>query len=160
LARNPYTAGLAIVVKVVAGKVLLKGEVPNAFERAHATTLAASIEGARDVDNEIRVLNPKSGYVYHSFFYPYGPYAEGWYAMPARPIGPDSRIAQSIRAHLAWNPSVDSSRIGVGVESAKATLTGRVDSYRERIAAAESAYEAGALTVDNQLQVSAPPNAQ
>jgi len=160
ISRNPYTRGLAILVKVVAGKVLLGGEVPSAFQRAHATTLAASIEGVRDVDNEISVLNPKSGYVYHSFFYPYGPYADGWYAMPAQPIGPDSRIAEAVRTHLEWNPLVDSKSIDVRVESAKATLTGHVASSRERIAAAESAYEGGALVVDNQLQVSDAPKPQ
>jgi osmotically-inducible protein OsmY len=55
---------------------------------------------------------------------------------------------------------VDAKNIDVRVESAKATLTGNIGSYRERIAAAESAYDAGALAVDNQLQVAKAPKRQ
>ncbi|HVY25726.1 MAG TPA: BON domain-containing protein [Polyangiaceae bacterium] len=153
LSRNPYTHGLPIIVAVRAGTVTLRGTVDTAFERAEATTIAASIEGARDIDNQIGVVDSSTGYVYHSFFYPYGPYAEGWYALPTRALEPDPRLREAVVARLESDPFVDAKAIRVTVTAARATLTGEVRSYRERMAATESAYEAGALAVDNQLQV-------
>jgi len=43
--------------------------------------------------------------------------------------------------------------VQVAVSNGKVTLTGTVHSYRERQAAAENAFEAGAVAVDNELKV-------
>lgn len=158
LSRNPYTTGLSIRVEVSGGKVTLRGSVKSAFTRAQATTMAAGVEGVRDVDNEVVATDDTSGYVYHSFLYPYGPYAEGWYALPTRAVGTDSRIAKALLARLEWDPFVDSQNIHVKVDAAKATLSGQVVSYRQRIAASEDAYESGALFVENRLEIARRPS--
>jgi osmotically-inducible protein OsmY len=52
-----------------------------------------------------------------------------------------------------WSPFVDGYQVNVEVENGIATLEGKVDTYRELNAANESAYEGGAVWVDNELNV-------
>jgi osmotically-inducible protein OsmY len=54
---------------------------------------------------------------------------------------------------LFWSPFVDSDDVTVSVEAGVATLTGSVDSLGEYNAARENAFEGGAITVINKLEL-------
>jgi osmotically-inducible protein OsmY len=150
---DPYTDLFNIEVKAADGKVTLNGNVSTAFERAQATNVASSIEGVIDIDNHLTVAHPERGYVYHPFYYPYGPYWQTWLFTPTSRIGSDAEIESNVRQHLDWSPFVDSSVVTVEVVQGRATLKGRVGSQSQRIAATVSAYEGGAVFVDNQLTI-------
>jgi osmotically-inducible protein OsmY len=150
---SPYTATRSIVASARRGKVTLRGDVDTAFERAEASRVVSSIEGAIDIDNELSVEQPQTAYVYHPFYAPYDAYwGTGIYA-PKEAWAPDDRIAQAIRHHLEWNPFVDSSEVTVEVKRGSAILSGHVGSRSQRIMASETAYESGAIDVDNRLAI-------
>ena len=70
---------------------------------------------------------------------------------------PDSEIAQGIRDELWWSPFVDANGIDVDVSNGTATLSGTVDTFGALLAAVESAYEAGAESVESNIRVTAEP---
>ena len=69
------------------------------------------------------------------------------------PLKSDSEIVSEIESELWWSPFVDSDQVEVSVDNGVATLTGSVDSWAERNAATDNAYEGGATLVDNDLVV-------
>ena len=48
----------------------------------------------------------------------------------------DLTIKQDVEAELQWEPSVNAAAIGVAVKDGTVTLTGRVPTYMEKMAAA------------------------
>ena len=65
----------------------------------------------------------------------------------------DWKIRQDIENELWWSPFVDQDNISVSVEDGVATLTGEVDTLRDRRIATQNAYEGGARRVRNRLKV-------
>jgi osmotically-inducible protein OsmY len=66
----------------------------------------------------------------------------------------DHEIQKSVEAELCWVPEVDEAGIGVAVENGSVTLSGDVDTYRERIAAVKAAMRVrGVTTVADDLRV-------
>ena len=51
----------------------------------------------------------------------------------------DLTIKQDVEAELQWEPSVNAAAIGVAVKEGAVTLTGRVPTYLEKMAAARAA---------------------
>jgi osmotically-inducible protein OsmY len=51
----------------------------------------------------------------------------------------DAQLKQDVIAELAWEPSVNASKIGVEVEGGIVTLAGHVDSYTEKVHAERAA---------------------
>jgi osmotically-inducible protein OsmY len=142
------TRGLGISVRVQAGKVTLGGQVESASQRRHATRLIASIEGVRDVDDLLRVARPGP---------PHPLYRGGSNRQPLPPstalLGSNDETAATIRRRLNTNPFVGGAAISVEVFGGIPTLNGTVQSTSQRMAATRSAYEAGAIFVDNRLLV-------
>jgi osmotically-inducible protein OsmY len=69
----------------------------------------------------------------------------------------DWDIRQQVEAELNFEPSVDASAIGVAVKDGIVTLTGRVNSYWEKVAAEEAAARvSGVKAVANELEVRLP----
>jgi osmotically-inducible protein OsmY len=153
LAVHPSTDRYAIKVMVSNGKVVLRGEVDTYLHGAEAENLAMSMVGVRTVVNELEVFNLRSAYVYNPYMYPYHPLTVTPTLAPAAPVRSDAEILQDIRDDMFWIPFVDAGDIEVSVDNGRATLTGAVDTWRERAAAAGSAFESGAIAVDNQLTV-------
>ncbi|MGN6326028.1 BON domain-containing protein [Pseudolysinimonas sp.] len=58
----------------------------------------------------------------------------------------DEQIQEDVLAELRWTPDVDAAGIGVAVEDGTVTLTGQVDSYIERVAAAQAALRVRGVT--------------
>lgn len=153
VADNPLLQAGDIKVKVKDGAATLSGEVATNFASAEAVDVAGSLEGVRSVTNQLVVTAPELPFVWQAHVFPFGPYVAGWSYVAPAPTGSDDAIARRIKRELKWSPYVDESQVHVTVHDGKATLTGTVDSYRERQAAAEGALEGGAIRVENQLKV-------
>jgi osmotically-inducible protein OsmY len=66
----------------------------------------------------------------------------------------DLTIKQEVEAELQWEPSVNAAEIGVAVKDGIVTLTGRVPTYAEKMAAARAATRvAGVKAVANDIEV-------
>lgn len=150
---DPLLESSHVQVKVQEGNVTLMGTVPSNFGSAEVVDVASSLEGVRSVDNRLAVTSPELPFVWQPHVFPYGPYVAGWSYVAPKTAQSDQTIAQSIQRQLTWSPYVDQEQVHVTVHDGKATLTGTVDSYRERQAATEGALEGGATHVDNQLKV-------
>lgn len=132
--RDPYLYREAIDVDVTNGHVALTGSVDSAFEASRATDLAASARGAVHVDADLALFDR-------------GP----------SPLD-DWGIERDIRSEMIWSPFVDADEVDVNVTEGAAILTGRVDTWAERRAAAENAREGGAAKVINRLTVNYGPD--
>ena len=65
----------------------------------------------------------------------------------------DWEIMRDIKYELRWSPFVDEDNVSSDVMDGVDTLTGDVDTLRERHIATENAYEGGARQVRNRLNV-------
>ena len=153
LMLDPYIERYDITVSVVDGEAHLYGDVDSTFEKTLADDVAARQEGVVEVKNFLTVNDPDAA--------PYNPYTDygypydyDWYAPPnVTASKTDKAIAEDIRSELFWSPFVDRDDVNVSVDNGVATLTGTVDSWSEREAAMENAWEGGATAVDNDLIV-------
>ena len=69
----------------------------------------------------------------------------------------DLELKKSVEAELNWEPSVNAAEIGVAVKDGVVTLTGRVGSYWEKVAAENAAARvAGVRAVANELEIHLP----
>lgn len=154
LLRDPYVDRYRISVSVMNGVVYLYGEVDSKYEKGLADDLASRQKGVRGVKNFLRVrgivrvtYNP---YVDDWNIHHYDWYGTSGSSAPARS---DWEIEREIRDELFWSPFVDANEVKVAVDGGVATLTGTVDTWYEREAAAENALEGGAVFVENELAV-------
>lgn len=147
LGSNAYTRGLPISVAVTARKAIITGKVRTAFERRQATKLVASIEGVRDVDNDIEVGR------FEAPHRALAPVTTSSVEAPSTPARGDQEVASAIERRLHANPLVDGSTIAVEVLRGIATLNGTVASTSARMATTLNAYEGGASFVDNRIRV-------
>jgi osmotically-inducible protein OsmY len=146
LQKNPYTEAYEIRVEARDGDVSLSGAVETQFEKAEAERVAASVAGVTRVANWLRVRYTD---VEWEPYYDYGaPTLD-----TLRPARSDTEVQEAIESQLRWSPFVDAEQVEVEVSGGVATLSGEVDSWRERRVAQENAYEGGALSVVNDLRV-------
>jgi osmotically-inducible protein OsmY len=154
LAANPFVEGSQIEVGVADGIVDLSGRVDTWFERAVADDLAADVRGVRRIDNDLSVIRRSERAAYDPFVDEWSLYDYDWYdPVPSTLWRRDSAIAREIRDELWWSPFIDQDSVKVSVSNGVATLTGTVDSWSQRRAATENAFEGGAVGVDNRLTV-------
>lgn len=154
LRRDPYLTQRSIRVSAVNGKVYLLGDVDSYFERAQAEDAVARVVGVVEVDNQLDVAYDGRDYGILDRYddepleSPYG------FDHPSvRPSKSDSAIEAAIEAELFWSPFVNEDSIEVEVIDGEATLSGTVESWHERMAATENAFEGGASEVVNQLKI-------
>jgi osmotically-inducible protein OsmY len=162
LERDTFIGEYDVVVDVRSGVAELYGKVNTYFEKMRAEDVASSIAGIYYVNNNIGVNRDWSRYHYR----PYmdldnfsGEDYEWYHFTPPASQKSDWQIQKDIRDELWWSPFVEETRINVSVENGKATLTGTVHSRMEYDAATENALDAGAVEVDNRLEISSllPP---
>jgi len=153
LGRDPYVERYEIFVSVVDGEVYLTGDVDSTFEKSRADDIAARQIGVEDVNNFLTVNDP-TGAVYDPYTDEWYLYDYDWYVTTDRTTAKsDWEIETDIENELFWSPFVDSDEVNVEVDAGVAHLTGTVDTWAERRAAAENAIEGGAVAVDNDLAV-------
>jgi osmotically-inducible protein OsmY len=155
LARNPITERYAIQLAAEQGVLTLRGSVDHYFEKVEAQNVAESVRGVVEVDNQLDVRNTPHAFVYDPYLYPYYPQpSDSWsHYIPTAPVRADAQIRAAIETELTWSPHVNPDAITVSVISGRATLTGTVESWRERQAATDNAFEGGAIAVINRLGV-------
>jgi osmotically-inducible protein OsmY len=154
LQRDPFVESYEITVDVINGVANLYGSVDTYFEKSQADDVTSKVKGVIMVDNNLKVREDYDPYVYDpyvddSYFYNY----DGYPDRPRFPANSDFRIEQDIQDELFWSPFVDAGDVNVTVVQGEATLTGTVNSWSEYNAAANNAYEGGAVYVDNELTV-------
>jgi osmotically-inducible protein OsmY len=128
LLLDPFVDRFDIGISVYNGRAYLSGTVDRSFDKWHAESVAAGVEGVVDVANNLMVLRTP---VHRS----------------------DFQIELDIEDELRWSPFVDADEVNVDVTDGVATLTGTVDTWNERAWAAENAREGGADSVNNELKV-------
>lgn len=131
LAANPQTNNFEIDVDTMNGRVRLSGLVETDAERQEAERLAASTEGVRSVDNQLKLGDLSVDETV----------SDGW-------------ILTKIKTQLAADPEVSAFNIDVDVLDGEVTLSGLVTADRardeaERIAKATD----GVTAVKNRIQV-------
>ncbi len=73
----------------------------------------------------------------------------------------DLELKKSVESELNWEPSVDPAEIGVAAKDGIVTLTGRIPSYWEKVAAERAAMRVGGVkAVVNQLEVRLPSSSE
>ncbi|OON69966.1 BON domain-containing protein [Hymenobacter sp. CRA2] len=151
LLRDPYLQRFALEVVACNGQVRLYGTVDSHYEKQRATEVAASLRGVVAVDNGLTVpaWPTAGGSDYYACYLAYDP------AAPASDL-PNATLQQRIEQQLAWTPLLATQPITVAVRRGQATLTGTVDTWLDRQAAALCAHEGGAGSVRNLLRVRAP----
>ena len=145
---DPYLNDNLFDITVFEVTVYLDGAVDNFFEKRLSEDIASSIEGVENVKNRLTVDDN----------YPIGYYGN-WItdddsAVPVGSPKSDEKIKKDIKEQYIWSPFVNVDEVVVNVNNGQATLTGTVDSYEEYRYAEKNAYQAGAVFVDNNLDVS------
>jgi osmotically-inducible protein OsmY len=155
-ARNATVERFEVDVIADDGVVYLRGNVDNQYERNRAEDIVSDVKGVVEVINNLQVYNETA--VPYNYYYPYewntyfpSPYVypDNYYRYPMT----DNQIRDNIEDELWWSPQVNEYQIEVSVESGVATLTGTVDSWQEKNAAVENAYEGGADAVVDRLRI-------
>ena len=73
----------------------------------------------------------------------------------------DLELKKSVESELDWEPSVNPAEIGVAAKDGIVTLTGRIPSYWEKVAAERAAMRVGGVkAVVNQLEVRLPSSSE
>lgn len=73
----------------------------------------------------------------------------------------DAQIRTDIAAELEWNASLDGRDIGIAVKDGIVTLTGKVSSYMERLAAEDAVRRViGVRAVANDVEIALPYNSR
>ncbi|MFW6303565.1 MAG: BON domain-containing protein [Candidatus Sumerlaeota bacterium] len=158
LLNDPYVALYEVDVTVIDGEVFLYGTVDSAFEKAQADDVAASVRGVLDVNNYLVVRDEA--------FTGYDPYSDEWYPYDYRwysDLTPttaksDWQLRRDIADLLYWSPYVDRDKIEIQVDDGIVTLEGEVETWTERLEAREKALNAGAVVVNNNIEVEYGPD--
>jgi len=152
--RDPYVESYEITVEVTNGVTDLYGIVDNYLEKSQAEDVASRVKGVIMVDNNLVVQEEYVLFTYEPYAGDLYPYTYEWYwPEPRYSTKRDKEIKADIEDELWWSPFVEREDVEVTVDNGVATLTGTVDSWWEYDAAADNAYEGGAVYVDNDLIV-------
>ncbi len=156
LLRDPVVSNFEIQVKARNGLLSLTGTVDSIYEKALADDIASRANGVVGVRNNLTVVNPML--IHHDLgFDPYWAsvpsyaYSKG-YRLHYYPPGPslsDAALKDIIEKKIMWSPWLALDDITVTVSNGAVTLSGHAGSVFEIRKAADYAYEAGALQVDN-----------
>jgi len=118
-------------VSVMDGKVELTGHVQNMPEKIAAERSVHEIDGVMEVENRLQIHFPTG------------------FALPN-----DTELRIKVENILSWNQDLRSDHIEVHCKNSVVTLSGKVDSYREKHLAPRLIEAlAGILEVKNQLKV-------
>jgi osmotically-inducible protein OsmY len=129
-----YVDRYDISVAVNYGEVNLYGTVDSLAEKLRAGEIASRVRGVLNVDNYLRSEGTTPYY-----------------------LKSDWELEQDIENQFFWSPFIDADEDGVSVEDGVATLTGKVETWSEGMAAQENAFQGGAKEVRNKLEVQFGP---
>lgn len=155
LLRDPIVEKWEIEVKANNGVVYLNGVVDSRFEKMQAEEIASKTLGVMAIENNLDVYDENDYYYYdyvgwNNAFPPYHVDVNDNYIS-------DYEVKKNIESQLWWSPYVNEDEIKVSVNNREATLTGEVDTHREKLYAEINAVEGGAIKVENNLVVDYTP---
>lgn len=150
LMANDELAKQGIRLTVHGGRARLMGDVDSAEQYWRADEIVANTRGVGAIDNELTIRGAKPHFGSQAYMSPP-------LLLPPIPenedvIG-DRALRDAVESRFYWSPFVDASDIDVEADDGIVTLTGTVNSTQEYGAAAENAFEAGALVVHNDLTI-------
>ena len=131
---------------VLNGKLYLDGNIDNPYDKVLAGMVASRIPGVIDISNNLKVQHYYNKY---SNFY----YKNDYPVIEEPNFLPDDKIKYNIERELWRSPFIDEKDVNVSVKDGHVTLTGTVETQREKAAAEKNAFEGGAYTVDNKIVV-------
>ncbi|HJL17982.1 MAG TPA: BON domain-containing protein [Sandaracinaceae bacterium LLY-WYZ-13_1] len=135
MARNPYLERAELTVGVNDRRVRLSGVVDSAFEREEAVRVARSVGGVGSVVDDVRALDDD------------------------REVVADWVLEANVEEQLYWDPRVEAHGITVAAEDGRVRLSGVAADWTAYLHAIEGAYDAGAASVDADLQLRRGPPA-
>ncbi|NBC66263.1 MAG: BON domain-containing protein, partial [Bacteroidetes bacterium] len=150
LERDPFVSAAEIDVVVETGIVTLSGTADNYFEKYQADEVASTVNGVVDIVNDINVDYEEL--TYEPMFYDWDIEHHDYDYEPI--VIDDADLEEAIESQLTWSPFVSTVNVNVEVRNGVATLTGTVLTETAKEEATEEAYEAGARTVVNNLEIS------
>ncbi len=119
-----------VTARIEQGRVTLTGQVPSYAERERAEEAVSRIRGVTAVSNQLVVAAPRIS---------------------------DDALRASVERALKNDPATDEYQVTVMAQNGVARLSGRVDSFQEKILAQRIAGRVeGVRDVDNQLQIRPP----
>ena len=150
LAIDPYVGHYAFTMSVSNGRVQLYGSVATHFDQEHAADVVAGINGVVELANHVQVFAlDDERFATASVGGPSGLSA-------LSNIERDQLLQQRIRSHFYWSALLHDQDIEINVRDGRITLTGTVDTWLERRAAANDAFACGARDVNNHLRLPTP----
>jgi osmotically-inducible protein OsmY len=158
LHRDPAISPYEVMVAVYKGMVILNGEVENYYEKYRAGVLASAARGVISIENNIQVDETAIPYTFDQDVLDYHPQYEHIDVYTYHPQKTDEQIARDINEQLFWSPYIDEHRIEVTVQDGMVKLEGNVDSWKAYWLVEKNAFEGGALSVNNKLEVSGYQN--
>ncbi len=129
LARDRYLSEYDLSVTVEEDRATLRGTVRSEFDKRRAESVASSIRGVSEVQNDLMVKS----------------------AVP-EPVS-DLNLKYRVENRLYWSPLIDDSEITVTVNDGHVILTGVVDSPNALEIATQIARGSGAKQVSNQIRI-------
>ena len=114
LLLNTNLNSFDIITDVKEGNVTLTGKVESSVDKALATELIKSLDGVKDVDNQLTVMNEKEG------------------TSEVVATLTDSKVATVVKTRLLFSTDVSGTQINVDVANGIVTLKGEVASDAER----------------------------
>ncbi len=159
LRQDPFTDKYQVRVRSAGGRVELHGTVDSYFEQPRAEAMVARIQGVTDIDNKLMVRNlPDHLYDVDGVAYVEGPFEKPFVDERIHTIQKlerknDLKIKTAVENGLWWSPYVDREEVKIEVLDGKVTLSGTVDSIREKQYAAIAALKGGAYKIVNNLEV-------
>ncbi len=152
---DPYINPENIRVQVRGGVVTLSGYVDTYFQKAQADDLASRVYGVVRIKNSLRVNSDFDIMTDDPFVDTDWQLDDfDWYEFPNKYSSTKSDwvIKEQIIEEIQWSPYLEIDSITVRVDDGAATLTGVVDTWKDRDRANDEAYDGGAVTVDNNLR--------
>ena len=114
LLLNTNLNSFDIITDVKDGNVTLTGKVESSVDKALASELIKSLDGVKDVDNQLTVMNEKEG------------------TSDVVASLTDSKVATVVKTRLLFSTDVSGTQINVDVANGIVTLKGEVASDAER----------------------------
>jgi osmotically-inducible protein OsmY len=155
--RDPAVDADELTISVFNGVASVRGTVDTYFEKHQAEDAVLRTKGVVAVDNNIVVRNNYEAYQwgYTGWNNLYPPY---YYTIDAdEDSKTDWEIMKDIEEQIWWSPYVNLDDVDITVDDHVATLTGVVDTRREKLFAEINAIEGGAADVVNKLRVEYAP---
>lgn len=145
LIENDKTKARQIDVQTYRGVVQLNGFVDSAEEKTAATTTARSVDGVKEVRNNLEIKEKVAN--------------NGESSRSAGVTMDDAALTAKVKTALIENPNTAARRINVTTYSGVVQLSGFVNSSEEKSAAAKVALGVeGVQEVKNDLQVKPAPS--